>query len=44
MEWRAQARLHMTDQKKRNLRTGLILAVIAAGFMLSVIAKRLWFS
>lgn len=34
----------MTDQKKRNLRTGLILAVVAIAFMLSVVAKRIWFS
>ncbi|RBA25015.1 cytochrome oxidase small assembly protein [Herminiimonas fonticola] len=34
----------MTDQKKRNLRTGLLLAVVAIAFMLSVIAKRIWFS
>jgi hypothetical protein len=34
----------MTDQKKRNLRTGLILAAIAAAFMFSVVAKRIWFS
>jgi hypothetical protein len=34
----------MTDLKKRNLRTGLILAAIAVMFMLSVIVKRVWFS
>lgn len=34
----------MTDLKKRNLRTGLVLAVVAVMFMLSVIVKRLWFS
>tara|TARA_R110001599_G_scaffold64023_3_gene179296 strand:- start:958949 stop:959053 length:105 start_codon:yes stop_codon:yes gene_type:complete len=33
----------MTDLKKRNLRTALILAVIAAMFMFSVIIKRVWF-
>jgi len=36
--------MFMTDLKKRNLRMGLILAVIAMMFMLSVIAKRLWFA
>jgi hypothetical protein len=44
MERRAQAGLLMTDQKKRNLRTGLLLAAVAAAFMLSVIVKRVWFS
>jgi hypothetical protein len=34
----------MTDQKKRNLRTGLLVGAIAVAFMLSVIAKRVWFS
>jgi hypothetical protein len=34
----------MTDLKKRNLRTGLLLAAVALMFMFSVIAKRLWFS
>ncbi len=34
----------MTDQKKRNLRTGLLLAAVAIAFMLSVVAKRIWFS
>ncbi len=34
----------MTDQKKRNRRTGLILAVVAIAFMLSVVVKRIWFS
>ncbi len=34
----------MTDQKKRNLRTGLLLAAVAIAFMLSVIAKRIWFA
>lgn len=39
------ARLHMTDQKKRNLRTGLLLGCLALAFMLSVIVKSLgWFS
>lgn len=33
----------MSDQKKRNLRTALILASIAALFMFGVIAKRTWF-
>lgn len=33
----------MTDLKKRNMRTGLILAVIAAMFMFGVIAKHVWF-
>ena len=32
-----------TDQKKRNLRTALILASIAAMFMFGVFAKRMWF-
>nr|WP_274377800.1 cytochrome oxidase small assembly protein [Janthinobacterium sp. Marseille] len=32
-----------TEQKKRNLRTALILGAIAAMFMFGVIAKRLWF-
>jgi hypothetical protein len=34
----------MTDQRKRNLRTAVLLATVAAAFMFSVIAKRLWFS
>jgi hypothetical protein len=34
----------MMDQKKRNLRTGLLLAAVAIAFMLSVVAKRIWFS
>ncbi|MDO9421803.1 MAG: cytochrome oxidase small assembly protein [Herminiimonas sp.] len=34
----------MTDQKKRNLRTGLLLAAVAIAFMLSVVVKRIWFS
>ena len=34
----------MTDQKKRNLRTGLLLAAVAIAFMLSVVAKRIWFA
>jgi len=32
-----------TEQKKRNLRTALILGTIAAMFMFGVIAKRIWF-
>ncbi|HTH43931.1 MAG TPA: cytochrome oxidase small assembly protein [Oxalicibacterium sp.] len=34
----------MNDLRKRNVRTALLLAAVAAAFMLSVIAKRLWFS
>lgn len=34
----------MMDQKKRNLRTGMLLAVVAIAFMLSVIVKRIWFA
>lgn len=33
----------MTDLKKRNMRTALILAVIAAMFMFGVIARHVWF-
>lgn len=36
----------MTDRdelKKRNLRTGLILASIAMMFMLGLVIKRVWF-
>jgi hypothetical protein len=33
----------MKDQEKRNLRTALILAAIAAMFMFAVIAKQVWF-
>ncbi|MDQ7970109.1 MAG: cytochrome oxidase small assembly protein [Oxalicibacterium faecigallinarum] len=32
-----------SDQKKRNVRTALILASIAAMFMFGVFAKRMWF-
>jgi hypothetical protein len=34
----------MTDQRKRNVRTAVLLAAVAAAFMFSVIAKRWWFS
>jgi hypothetical protein len=37
-------RASMNDQRKRNVRTALLLAAVAAAFMCSVIAKRLWFS
>jgi hypothetical protein len=33
----------MTDLKKRNMRTAVILAVIAAMFMFGVIARHVWF-
>jgi hypothetical protein len=33
----------MNDLKKRNRRTGLILAAIAAMFMFGVIARHVWF-
>jgi hypothetical protein len=31
------------QQKPNNLRTALILAVIAAGFFIGLFVKRLWF-
>jgi len=34
----------MSDQRKRNIRTAVLLAAVAAAFMFSVIAKRMWFS
>lgn len=35
---------HTERKKPNNLRTGLILAALAAFFFLSVFAKRLWLS
>jgi hypothetical protein len=34
----------VNDQRKRNIRTALLLAAVAVAFMFSVVAKRMWFS
>ncbi|MFL9880209.1 cytochrome oxidase small assembly protein [Herbaspirillum rhizosphaerae] len=34
----------MTDRKKpNNLRTGLLLALVAAGFFIGIFINRIWF-
>jgi hypothetical protein len=34
----------MSEQKKSNLKTGLMLAAVALAFFVAVFVKRLWFT